>query len=220
MQIQMIGVKEKVKWKDDQGNETKTEPLTKEEEQEIVVWICFHFLESVLSKAEFMKRARIEVRRAMEVNNSKSNEEKGGLFEWASPCDIAYVILLVQNYYEKWKKVAQHELETGTTMTKEMKLNFKNYGVAENKSGLSGNKGQETHTKLKMHIYYNIMKDDTERKALEKAFREHCEKHFDISDGDNDQEKTTSPSETVKKDDKVEQMHDDLFTNWVTPTAV
>ena len=163
-----------------------------EQEKELLKWIAVYCLRSIISPQVFDE-------------NMSSNKP---LFEWGIGDDMAFGILAVENYLNKWIAMARVEVRDGKLLTKTeiKKLEAK---VKYNKgNGLSTKEGQKRYMQLRNYVA-RLSKDDEKKELLEKEFLEYYDQVYRER---NEMQPSPASSTRSRRDEEevVDELSDDL----------
>lgn len=179
-------------------------------EKNVLVGAFRFCLEHVVSKKEFDLKAGQEI----------------PLFQWATADDIAFSILAMENYMNKWMMIARHEYRMGVTLKQKELRELPNVNeYAETRSGWSGERGKARY--LELRTYANrIVTNPARKKEVEDSFaRFYKDNNNNGSSGGGSSRKRKRPVKVdITKDDELaDTMEEDmrmLFGNDVFETAV
>ena len=116
--------------------------LGKQTEEAILLYICCELLPCVVHPAK--------------VNVIKNTVFKDlpDLFDWATVSDVAFAILIFENYFEKWWTLEQYSLDTGKEMLEKHKRLLK--GKHGGGNGLSGSHGLKRYQEILWRVVHML----------------------------------------------------------------
>jgi hypothetical protein len=114
--------------------------------QKLLYW-TYEFLPSIVGKREFCSNIEYKAEAMLKLDGSG----------WASYNDIAFPVLLVDNYYEVWQQKAEYS-KKNEELTKE-KRKPGTYGLAN--TGLSSERGQRAWKDIQRGVRKLLLDDKT-----------------------------------------------------------
>ena len=139
--------------------------LTKEETYERLAWLSANFLQGI-TPAHIWRTNVTDKLRDQEAWVSKQN-----LFNWATTSDLAYLIVLYEHNYDKWKKDygIRGTTTRGMALTKEQKKTLDSLGKYK-PDGVSSKDGLLRMQEVQTHIIRKILQVKDNRERMSEAF--------------------------------------------------
>ena len=166
-------------------DETPSEKKKKaEEDKKILLWLAFHFLPAMVSRTVYN-------------NNAKT---RCNILKWTHPSDLAFLVLLLENYYTKWKALALHRQEhNGEEMPKEDRQKL--VAKWDGQNGLSNKAAKQRYRKLFMYISGSYVKNKEAITQLNSDFWQYYQNNVESENIDDPDgaDQTSALNETVLK---------------------
>ena len=163
LQVELFGVRDKAKTrKNEKENASSNLPESPEEktkkietkniayeleetiERAIFRWVCCQLLPCVVHPKK------------MSMLKGTPFDKLPDFFHWATPSDVAFAILIFDNYNFKWSELEQYKFDFGEEMPEKHKRFYK--GRYGNGNGLSGQEGLRRYKEILCRILH-FMKD-------------------------------------------------------------
>lgn len=141
--------------KDDPNGTSTTE---KEEQIVKLAWLCSVLLSTVIYNGIFERQVK--------------KTTKAHVLEWAHVDDLCFLVLIYENFYDKYKRVAEYRLEgkKEAYLSKEEKQQLHELCKFHEGNGISGNQGQQRMNDIKRHIVLELLNDQAGKTKLNDAF--------------------------------------------------
>ena len=161
-----------------------------EEAKKLVLWSCARILHCVVNRDDWAKA---------------SNKRSDDLFSVATMSDIGFVLLVMQNNYEKWSKRADFE-SRNVHMSKEEKKSQK--GKFSSGNGLSSSEGQARSKEVNIHVMF-IMNELRREKKVGEFTSQFWLAYDKLHSDGSEKEKASEGGAKQQKQAVVDELEDD-----------